>query len=147
MSGRISFGVDYLHMLMETNYRSTKQSEGTAALARMLLVLEWGLSVDEQDQANQEFWTQFNTESLEHFSVAVDRLTAHVKDIPDAKAKLLTDVIMITKLDLDYSDEEDRLIRALGNIFDFRPSEIEKLFDRAADVLNALSWFTKEVRL
>lgn len=141
MNGKINFGVDYLHTILETNLRSSKESENAFSLARVLLILEWGLNLNEQDEANSLFWQRIENETLDDFPTAIARLIEHVKDIPDAKSKLLADVILITCLDGDVSDAERGFVQALGEEFDFRPSEIGELAERADDLYSAFAWF------
>jgi hypothetical protein len=141
MNGKINFGVDFLHAILETNKRSKESSRNALSLARVLLILEWGLTTDEQDEANQLLWKKDEEKSLDDFLDVATRLVEHCKNSPDAKTKLLTDLILVTSLDGDLSEDEREFIQAFGNMLDFRPSEIAKIAERSDDILNAFSWF------
>lgn len=141
MNGKINFGVDFLNAILETNERSKEGSGNALSLARVLLILEWGLSTEEQDEANQLFWKKVNEKSLDDFPDVATRLVEHCKNSPEAKSKLLTDLILITSLDGDLSEDEKGFIQAFGNMLDFRPSEVGKLAERSDDILNAFAWF------
>lgn len=145
MNGKVGFGVDFLHAMLETNTRSKESNGNALPIARVLLVIEWGLSAQEQDEANEVFWKKVKDKTLDDFSDAATRLIEHVKNIPEAKSKLLADLILITNLDGDLSEDEKEFVQIFGNMLDFRPSEIVKLADRADDMLNALYWFTNNV--
>jgi uncharacterized tellurite resistance protein B-like protein len=141
MNGKIGFGVDFLHAMLETNERSKAGSNNALSIARMLLILEWGLSTKEQDEANQLLWKKVNDKSLEDIANVAARLVEHVKNVPEAKSKLLADLILITSLDDDLSEDEKGFVQAFANMLDLRPSEIAKMAERADDLLNALAWF------
>jgi tellurite resistance protein len=143
MNGKVSFGIDFLHAMLETNERSKESNSNVLALARVLLILEWGLNTQEQDEANQLFWKRINDKSLDDFSDVATRLIEHVKNIPEAKSKLLADLILVTGLDGDLSENEKEFIQMFGNMLDLRPSEIGKLAERADDISNAFIWFAK----
>lgn len=144
MNGKIGFGVDFIHAMLEINGRSNEVSGNALPIARVLLVIEWGLSVEEQDEANKLFWKKDKEKTLDDFSDVATRLVEHVKNAPEAKSKFLADLILITGLDEDLSEDEKNFVQVFGNMLDFRPSEIAKLVDRADHVLNALNWFAKQ---
>jgi len=143
INGKISFGVDYFGTMLEVNERSRVVKADALALARVLLVLEWGLTAQEQDEAHNIFWEKVNNLSLDEFHVVANRLIEHVKDMPEAKTKLLTDLMVVARLDGDLSDGERKLIDVFAQYLDFRSSEVQKLFERAADIVNAFAWFAE----
>lgn len=143
MTEKVRFGIDYLHALIEMNIRSENSSTNALPIGRMLLVIEWGLSDEEQDTASKEFWTAVDNKTLGNFSDAIERLIAYTGDNLEKKAKLLSHLIVITQLDGDISDDERELVFALSNKFDLRRSELLDISEKAVDILNALAWFAK----
>lgn len=140
MDGKISFGVDFLHTMLETDKRSDVGSPKAHPIAMIMLIMEWGLSLDEVNEANKLFWKKNDDKTLDDFPQAVNRLILYTKDVPDAKSKLVTDMIAISYLDGNVSEDEKKLILALGEMYDFRPSEMAKFSNRAFDILNVLTW-------
>ena len=143
MSGKLKFGVDYIYAMMEINLRSKIASPNAILLARLLLVSEWGLTVEEQNTAFKEFADAIERQMLDDFSIALHRLVSSFRDDYEAKSKLLLHLIMVTLLDGDVSDDEQTLVFFIGGELDFRRSEILALADRAGDTLGMLQWFMK----
>lgn len=138
---KIGLGVDFIEVMLETNFRSKREDPNALVIARLLLVFEWGFTTDEQEKGNELFWRKVKNQSLDEIYTVISRLVIKFKDMPDAKAKIVTGVIAITKLDGNYSDGEQSLVYTLGQGFGFSADDIERFAIRADDILNTLFWF------
>jgi hypothetical protein len=130
--------------MLETDSRSKVQNQNALLIARLLLVLEWGLSRDEQEESNRKFWAKVKDQTLDDFYSVLTRLLLKFKGMPEAEARLVTDVILVTMLDRDYSNGEQTMITTLGTMFSFTADDIENFASRANGMLNMLFWFANQ---
>ena len=142
MDAKVSFGVDFLNIMGNADLKSgQKDNMSGFNLARLFLVTEWGLSVQEGDDANKLFWEQINKNTLDDLGVVVDRFLSHLKKDPAASAKFLTQMITINFIDGQITDEERDFTMAFANELDFRKSEVSVMVEKASAYALAYDFF------
>lgn len=147
MNGKLGFGIDFLQLLTEINTRSETISYDAATFARLMLVVEWGFSLEDQDSSSEQFWKLFEADALDEISTTVNRIANHFSEAPEEKCKLIADMFVIAILDQDISEKEDELIQYLGQRLHVSEPEIEKLATRANDILEAFYKITESVSI
>ncbi len=86
MNEKVSFGFDYLYMMLNAHIRSVNQNDVNGYnLARMFLITSWGLTLDEQDEANQLINQAINDKSLWGENEVASRIVSQLKKIQPQK--------------------------------------------------------------
>lgn len=141
MNGKIRFAVDYLNVMFEMNARARQGIDPTAYAATLMFLVEWGLTTEEINSANNIFWEQIDRQTLEELRVVVPRITQALKDREDDKKRLLTQLAAIADFDSDITEDEANYLRSFGELLDLRPSEINALFERGSHLAFGLRYF------
>jgi hypothetical protein len=142
MDAKVSFGLDFLNIMANAGLRSGKDENRNAYnLARLFLMTDWGLSVQEGDEANQLFWQAVNKNSLEDLKIVAERFIPHLKKDAAASTKFITEMMTINFLDGQITDDEKEFTLLFANDLDFRRSEIEAMATKAYDFAQAYDWF------
>lgn len=143
MSGKISFGCDFLYLMRELQLRSSESGELdliSDAAARLFLV-EWGFSVEEIDETNKLFWDRVNSESLGDLLPAMQRVVEHVSKDPSAQERLVMQLAAIGSMDFSVTAQEGSFVSSFQEAFDLRPSEFNALCQRGWELAVALDFF------
>ena len=147
MNGKINFGLDFITLLLYidnlSNISSDKDEGNAIVVADALLVLEWGLSVEEELEVNKIFWKKYEEETLDDFRTVISRVVDNIENAPEAKSRLISNIGTITSLDNDLSDDEAKFIHDFGGALDFSPTEIYDLLGRGVDVLKIFNYIAE----
>lgn len=145
MSGRVSFGCDFLHLMRELYWRSSDSPEDADyripdAAARLFLLL-WGLSAQEVDQANELFWQRFNSRTLDELRQVMQRMADHVSRDQAAQERLVTHLAAMGSMDFEVTDAERFFVRWFQEALDLRPSEFGAWCERGGALAIGLDYF------
>ena len=142
MDAKVSFGVDFLNIMGNADLKSGQSDNRNGFdLARLFLITEWGLSLEEGDESNKLFWEQVNKKTLEGLDIVAERFISHLKKDPAACTKFLTQMITINFLDGKITDEERDFTMAFANDLDFRKSEVNVMVEKAVAYATAYGFF------
>lgn len=144
LSGKISFAVDYINLLGLMNLRAKGGMNPVSHSAILLFLIDWGLTADELDQANQVFWQQVDQKTIDNYEVAAKRLTAALAHHPVEQKRMMIQLAAIAEMDVDLTQEEITYLKSWGEIFDMRPSEVAALYERGRQLALALTFFGKK---
>jgi hypothetical protein len=142
MKNKVDFGSDYGFLMLLVCQSLNLNIGLITPFVLNLLVLEWGFSFDEQDEViNRMTETEWQKGSLEN---AVLRLNEHIKEIPGANIKLITDISLISTLGRKTTDmgrimENVNFIIHLASRFGVNSSATCSI--RAAGLKQAFIWF------
>lgn len=143
MSGKVEFGVDYLHLmrgLMLVATEDRKLDPISDAAARLYLV-HWGLTTEQADDASELFFQRAEEGKLGSTSDVVDRMVEHFDGDRRSQEQLVVEIVSIGFMDFEVSDAEADFVRTFQHEFDFRPSEFKKLLNRGSQLAIGLSYF------
>jgi hypothetical protein len=143
MNGKISFGVDFVAN-MEVVLR-----KATPPIARLVqisfpvvraLLVRWGLSLDEIEQVMKSYTEGLNTNQLD-YGQCVQRLADHLKDNDNeaVRQRLMTHMVTIAYLDLDYTDAQKAYVKSWGQDLNMSPSEINECALKGASFAHYLN--------
>lgn len=143
----INFGIDFLHTLVTTEHLCQRRMKNVVAFGGFLLALEWGFSIQESNVAADQLIARRQNNLLDDPNKVIGRLIGQVKDDAEARAKLLTDIIMLTLLDPDTKEEKAmNFVFDLGDALGFEPMEVGKLASRATNLLTAFDQLDQQMR-
>ncbi len=142
---KVEFGFRYLFVMRELQLKSGKQTLDAVsdAAARMLLI-HWGLSPGEIDEANKLFWERFNSNKLGELQDAFNKLKEGVAKDKEKVRKLIVDVATVAAMDMNLSNEEAGFLGTIQNSFDLRQSEVSDLVDSGYKHAVGLNFFGQE---
>ena len=143
MSGKISFGCDFLYLMRELQLRASESGELdlVSDAAAKLFLIEWGFTVEEVDEANKLFWDRVSSESLGEFFAAIQRVVEHAGKERSAQERLVIQLAAIGSMDFNVTPMEESLVSGFQEAFDLRPSEFNALCDRGWNLAVALDFF------
>ena len=152
MSGKLNFGRDLFYIMRELIERGKNPDQAAIQESRWivpdasirLFLIQWGLSVEEIDEANTMFWNQVESDSLEDLQIVIERVVDHLSNDSEAKERLIIQMAAIGLLDFDVTEGESNFVRRFQEVLDFRPSEFSKLASRGNDLAIALNYFGNE---
>lgn len=139
MNEKIQFGSDYLYMATTMQEIANVINPNAFAMARVLLVIEWGFSTKENNEANRQYWKNVNTNTPDDFVKATKRLIEYVKEIPEAKTNFLIDVMAIANEE-NPKELKMNFIYMLRNELGFTTSELTKFMERSTDIYNIFNF-------
>jgi hypothetical protein len=146
MNGKISFGVDLIAILEGVSgLTSTTPLERFLPIAIPImkaLLVEWGLSLDETEQATKLWAAGVDAEQID-FEQCLQRVVDHLKENEEARQRLITHLVTIAHLDLAYNDSQKNYVNAIGQQLDMRFSEIQEYVGKGASFAYYLNQFGK----
>lgn len=147
MDAKVSFGIDFLNVMGNADMKSGQSDcMNGFNLARLFLVTEWGLSLEEADEANRLFWEQVQKNSVEDLGVVAERFLSHLKKDSAASTKFLTEMITINFLDERITDEEKQFTMAFAEELDFRKSEVNVMVEKGIAYAAAYGFFARNYK-
>jgi len=143
MSGKISFGCDFMYVMRELQVRASESAalDPISDAAAKLFLIEWDFSPDEVDEANKLFWDRFNSESLGELLAAMQRVVEHVSKDRAAQERLVIQLAAIGSMDYNVTSQEGSFVSGFQEAFDLRPSEFNALCERGWNLATALDYF------
>jgi hypothetical protein len=143
MSEKVSFGADFIDVLSEMNVRCKGGFDPRIHACRGIFLLDWGLTLTEIDEATVLFSNRFGDGSLVDMSICLERILVYIGGVKELQEKLFIQMVTLALLDDDVSDDERILLNLLSKLLDFRPSEVNLLFNKAVDLKVALRGFAE----
>jgi hypothetical protein len=145
MNGKISFGVDFVAIMDQVIDKAIPPiiqfAEISVPILKALLV-EWGLSFDEIEQAAKLYADGINSKELDVIQCVL-RLVDYLKDNEEAKQRLITHMVTIAYLDLDYTDAQKVWVNVCGRDLNLSPSEINECALKGASFATYLNLLGK----
>lgn len=143
MDNKVEFGCDFLYVMRELQMRSGAGGnlDPVSDAAARLLLVQWGLSIEEGDKANELFWQRVNEGTLDPLAVAAQRIADGIGGDRGAQKRLIVQLAAVGCMDFDLTDREVSLIGWFRDAFDMRSSEFADLCRQGLDLAVALDYF------
>jgi hypothetical protein len=148
MNGKIGFGVDFVAVVEVASRMTTSPIEQLVKIvipAIKALLVEWGLSIDETEQAMM-LWAEGSNANQLDFQQCSKRLVDRLKDNEEARQMLITHLATIAYLDLVFTDSKKEYVTACGQALDMRASEISEYARQGAFFAYHLAQFGEACR-
>lgn len=145
-TGKVEFGFLYLYLMRELEFRATPKQglDATADAACRVLLLRWGISPDEVDEANRLFWERLEKNKLGELQVAFDKFKKLLHGDTHKIRDFITDAITVSAMDMNLSENEAGFLSVLQNGFDLRQSEVQDLFKIGTNMAVGFNFFGQE---
>jgi hypothetical protein len=128
MNGKTSFAIDYLNVLCLMNAQAKEGMNIVSHAACLIFLVDWGLNSVEIEEANKLFLGQMDNPS-DDYPIINKRIIASLQNREEDKKRLMRQLATIVALDDDLTQNEGSLYQEWGKMLDFKPSEIETLYD------------------
>jgi len=147
MSGKVSFGVDYLYIMRDLIMIGNDQAYNNVcdSVARLFL-LDWDLSIEEIDEVNSKFWEKVNNKELEDLSVVVNRVLAHVNKEKAFQERFTIEMAALGALDGNVNNDEQGFVYSFKDMFDMKQSEFLALLQKGVQRAIALNFVGEQYR-
>ena len=142
MSGRISFGCDFLYLanMLQPQWSSIHDVDLVRATSRLFLV-QWGFSLEEINKAEAILWDRIDAGALDDLSAVVQRIVNHFKKDRSAQERLIAQLAAIAVMDCEYSDRDAAFVGFFQEAFDLGSAEFFDLYEQGRNLATALLLF------
>lgn len=142
MENRIDFGIEYLYSVttLAISEKGAVDFDPVVYAAARFFLLDWGLSIDEADEANRQLLNFMKDKSLEP-TEKLDRLFNRIKSDPVLKEKYATQIAALVSFDNKITDMEKIFMNVIQDKLDFRHSEIVDIFTKGINLSIGLRFF------
>lgn len=141
MDAKVRFGLDFLTVMLLAALHDEEGHENAYSLARLILITDWELTPDEQDEANKLLKEKIDNQTVDDLGVVAKRLLPHIKKDAAASERFMIGMMTINFLDGNVTDGEEDFTIRFANEFDFRRSEISAMSIIARNNAMAYAWF------
>jgi hypothetical protein len=144
ISGKVLFGCDYFHIMRRMEITEDTGDNKYALIidaVMKLFLLQWDFSIDEIDASNKLFFDKVNSNTLDETMAPVfDRIINFVRNDKTAQDRLMIEMIAISVLNGDISEDEREWANFFKGKFDYRQSEFEGLMERGINWARAFDY-------
>jgi len=140
---KIDFGSDFLQLMRELQNRASIEGgiDKISDAAASLFLTEWGLTVDEINEANKQYWEKWERNELKRPADVYQSMVDFAQhSLPD-RHRLITHIAAIVYLDFEVTEEEREFTDLVQELFDMRPSEFNPLLEKGRNLAVALNHF------
>jgi hypothetical protein len=146
MSVHDKFGYDFLWTMRELMFRRNVRSfdQYADSVAKFCLV-QSGMSVDEVDKVNEQFFNRLERENLGSYSEALERLISSAsKDVRTQECIISSLAAVATTQVGEISEEQREFMHGFRELLDMKPSQFQQALQRGVDLAVALNYSARQ---